>query len=121
MSTISLSPQATRTFTARPTRPVTGGAVRLTRRGKAVLLAGFLGLALVAMVVFGGLAVATRDAGTPEPVRVVQVQPGDTLYDIAGGVAEPGQVRAMVQRIEDLNALESSSLQVGQRLAVPRH
>ncbi|GGF55558.1 hypothetical protein GCM10011519_31820 [Marmoricola endophyticus] len=109
MSTITMTPA----FSA-------STPLRLTRRGKALLLATFLGLALVAMVVLGSLAVATRDAGPADSVRVVQVQPGDTLYAIAGEVSEPGHVRDMVQRIEDLNALDSASLEVGQRLAVPR-
>lgn len=121
MSAITLSPSFQPRATVRPApASVRTAPVRFTRRGKTVLLLGFLALALLAMVVFGSLAAATHDVGTPEPVRVVSVQSGDTLYDIAGDVASPGEVRSMMHRIKDLNALDSTTLEVGQRLAVPR-
>ena len=82
-------------------------------------LLAFLVAAFVVMVAFGGWATASRDAGTPEPVRVVEVQEGDTLYDIAGRVSQPGQVREMVHHIQQLNSLSGGSLQVGQKLAIP--
>jgi LysM repeat protein len=53
-------------------------------------------------------------------VRVVEVQPGDTLYGIAGQVAEPGHVRDMVLHIQQLNSLSGATLQVGQKLAIPK-
>ena len=95
-------------------------AVRLTRRGRVVLVLAFLGLALALMVPFGGWATATLTGGTPEPVRVVEVQPGDTLYGIAGDLAEPGQIREMVHRIQELNSLPGGQIVEGQKLAVPR-
>ena len=64
--------------------------VRLTRRGRVVIVLAFLGLALALMVPIGGWATATLTGGTPEPVRIVEVQPGDTLYGIAGDLAKPG-------------------------------
>ena len=84
-----------------------------------MLVLGFLLAALIAMVISGGFATATREAGTPEPVRVVQVQPGDTLYGIAGELARPGHIRDTVHRIQQLNSMSGSSLQVGDTLAVP--
>lgn len=123
MSTLSIAPAFvpafdTASFEARvaPTRRAT----RLTRRGRVALVVGFLGLALALMTVFGGWAAATHGSGNPEPVRVVTVQPGDTLYDIAGEVAAPGHVRAMVLHIQDLNSLDGATLEVGQQLAIPR-
>ena len=114
MSTMSISPAF------RPTmRSFRRPQLRLTRRGRLVLVLGFLLAALVAMVISGGFATATREAGTPEPVRVVQVQPGDTLYGIAGELARPGHIRDMVHRIQQLNSMSGSSLQVGDTLAVP--
>ena len=111
MSTLSISPAL---------RPITHAQLRLTRRGRLLLVLAFLLAALVAMVLSGGLAAAGREAGTPEPVRVVQVQPGDTLYGIAGELARPGHVRDMVHRIQQLNSMSGSSLQVGDSLAVPQ-
>ena len=111
MSTLSVQPAF---------RPIPRTQLRLTRRGRVLLVSAFLLAALVAMVLSGGFAAAGREAGTPEPVRVVQVQPGDTLYGIAGELARPGHVRDMVQRIQQLNSMSGSSLQVGDSLAVPQ-
>ena len=94
--------------------------VRLTRRGRTVLVLAFLALALGAMTLMGGWATATLTDGPAEQVRVVEVQPGDTLYGIAGDLAEPGEVREMVHRIQELNSLPGSGLSEGQKLAVPR-
>jgi predicted Zn-dependent protease len=112
MSTLSISPAFAPHF-ERPT-------ARLTRRGRVVLVLGFLVLALALMTLFGGWATATHQSGKPETVSVVTVGPGDTLYDIAGRVAQPGQVRSMVHHIQELNSLSGASLQVGQQIAIPR-
>lgn len=93
--------------------------VRLTRRGRLVLTVVFLGIVLAALTVFGATSAATGDAGAPVPTRVVVVDEGDTLWGIAGSVAEPGEVREMVHRIQELNALAGSGVYVGQRIAVP--
>jgi hypothetical protein len=124
MSSLTITPAmvpATRRSTRRATRPTrrTRTALRLTRRGRIVLVLAFLALAAALMTAFGGLATATHDRGTPEPVRIVEVAPGDTLYGIAGQVAAPGKVREMVHHIEQLNALSGPEIEVGQRLAVP--
>ncbi|MGI9156542.1 MAG: LysM peptidoglycan-binding domain-containing protein [Marmoricola sp.] len=127
MSTLSMSPafrptqRSARTTPSPPAPSSTGRPVaRLTRRGRVVLVLAFLALALSVMTAFGALATATHESGTPEQVRVLQVGPGDTLYDIAGRVARPGHVREMVHHIAELNSLSGTSLQVGQRIAVPR-
>ena len=96
-------------------------AVRLTRRGRAVITLTVVGIAVAALVTLGGgWAMASLGGGTAEPVRTVQVQPGDTLYDIASDVAAPGHVREMVYEIKSLNHLPSSTISEGQKLAVPR-
>ena len=124
MSTLSISP-AFRPA-RRPTRVVElaetrarRSTVRLTHRGRVVFVLAFLAMAFVVMVGLGGWATASHDAGTPQPVRVVEVQEGDTLYGIAGRVAQPGHVREMVHEIQQLNSLSSGGLQVGQKLAIP--
>lgn len=116
MSTLSISP-AFSPIAAAPRRA--SSTVRLTHRGRVVVLLTFLVLAFGVMVAVSGWATASREAGTPEPVRVMVVQPGDTLYAIAGEIAGPGEVRAMVHRIQQLNSLSGANLQVGQKLAVP--
>ena len=99
-----------------PARP----QVRLTRRGRLVVFLGTLMLVLLLGIVWGSGSVATEQAGTPEPTRVVMVGPGDTLYDLAAeATPADGDVAAMVERIQRLNALDSGMLVAGQELRVP--
>ena len=96
--------------------------VRLTRRGRTVVLLLGLALALAAGVFVGAGSVATERPGTPEPTRVVMIGAGDTLWGIAADAAAAtgdNDVRAMVDRIERLNALDSGMVLAGQRLRVP--
>ncbi|MGC4110786.1 MAG: LysM peptidoglycan-binding domain-containing protein [Nocardioides sp.] len=95
-------------------------SLRLTRRGRLVVFAAglltVLGLGFVAAT--GSLA-----NDKPEPTRVVRVQPGQTLWDIAQRSAAQtggGDVRSMMSHIETINHLDSSTLQVGQTLRVPK-
>ncbi len=119
--TPSRQPAASRIRVAPATpRRTVPTAVRLTRRGRTVLVLAFLGVALALMIPFGGWATASLTGGSPEPVRVVEVQPGDTLYGIAADLAQPGQIRAMVHRIQELNSLPGGQIVEGQKLAVPR-
>ena len=90
--------------------------VRLTRRGRVVVLGLLVALAALVVVLVSqpGQAADT----TPLPTRVVQ--PGDSLWSIAGQVA-PGRNRAAtVEDIRRLNHLDGYRLQVGQKLTVPR-
>ena len=125
-STIASRIPSTPRTTARPrpaappsARPASGGQLRLTRRGRVVVTLLLLGLVLGAAVLFGGTSVATGDAGADVPTRTVVVGEGDTLWEIAGEVAAPGEVREMVHQIEKLNSLPGPALEVGQELAVP--
>ncbi|MCZ4500343.1 MAG: Peptidoglycan-binding LysM [Marmoricola sp.] len=118
MSTLSISP-AFVSGSVRAPRMARATTVRLTRRGRIVVLLAFLIAAVVVMMSLGGWATATHDSGTPEQVQTIEVGPGDTLYKIAGSVAEPGKIREMVHHIQELNALSGPGLVVGQKLAVP--
>ncbi|MGZ5417586.1 MAG: LysM peptidoglycan-binding domain-containing protein [Nocardioides sp.] len=114
------APRARATRVARPSRVVRpAGRVRLTRRGRLVVTFLFLGLMLAALTVFGATSAATGEAGEPVPTRTVLVDEGDTLWMIASEVAAPGEVREMLHRIEELNALSGAGVYVGQRIAVP--
>lgn len=119
MSTITVGGFRATTFRPTATHHVPAAPVRLTRRGRLVILALFVGLVFVALTMLGGQSAATDEEGTPLPTRTVVVEPGDTLWDIAATVAEPGEVREMIHRIQELNALPSASLDAGQQIAVP--
>jgi Tfp pilus assembly protein FimV len=94
--------------------------VRLTRRGRIVVVVAALLVAFaVGVFVTAAGSVATQRPGTPEPTRIVQVGSGDTLWAIASELADGDDVRSMMEEIKQLNALDSSDLQAGQRLVVP--
>ena len=116
MSTMTLNAPIARPL-ARPV--VSAPTVRLTRRGRLVVFVLGLLLILAVGVFWGSGSVASDERGHAESTLVVQVQPGDTLYDLAARVTTDGDVNAMVEQIEDLNRLESSFLYAGQKLRVP--
>ena len=93
--------------------------LRLTRRarllGSVLLLA--LGLAIGSWVgpLLAGSDGDLRLAG----VQSVVVQPGDTLWSIAGEVSGDGDVREVVDRIQELNGLPGTVLIPGQVLELP--
>lgn len=95
------------------------GGVRLTRRGRLVVLFAALTFVLVLGVVLGGVSTASEEAGLSRPTEVVVVDDGDTLWGIAAEIADDGQVRSVMKDIERLNALDSPTLMVGQKLMIP--
>ena len=120
MSTISFAP----TFDIRPARPVRSaapaGQLRLTRRGRIVLFLGALLTVFVfAFVVMGGSSATTETGGTPAATERIVVAPGQTLWQIASAHTDGGDVRATVDAIEKLNALDGAMLYAGQELFVP--
>ena len=127
MSTIAVAQGfgSTRTAAHRPAQRPAGRTaavpdqMRLTRRGRMLVLVAFLALAFAAFTVFGGQSAATGEPGNPVPTRIVEVGSGDTLWAIAATVAEPGEVREMIHQIKELNALPSAALAEGQEIAVP--
>ncbi|GAB3253915.1 LysM peptidoglycan-binding domain-containing protein [Nocardioides dilutus] len=116
MSTLTIGP-AFRPVPLAPRSP--RSTVRLTRRGRVVVFLLSLVLAFAIGILVAAGSVATGEAGTPEPTRVVTVSTGDTLWGIAADLADDGDVQAMITRIERLNALDSGMLSAGQRLVVP--
>jgi len=100
--------------------PVRRSTLRLTRRGRLVVL----GLGLAAALGLGLYAASVSTASDhPEPTRTITVQPGQTLWDISSRAAAAtgsGDVRSMMSHVEAINHLDSGSLQIGQHLRVPK-
>jgi nucleoid-associated protein YgaU len=96
-----------------------GRGVRLTRRARrlAVVLTLALGVAIGSWVgpLLAGGDGDLRLAG----VQSVVVQPGDTLWSIAGDAAGTADVREVVDRIQELNGLQGTVLMPGQVLRLP--
>jgi nucleoid-associated protein YgaU len=115
-------PRVPATHPGQRSRPAPGharrGRVRLTRRARrlAAVLMVASGVALgswLGPLLHGGDDL--RLAG----VNSVVVQPGETLWSIAGSLGGDDDVRAVVDEIQELNGLEGSALVPGQVLVLP--
>jgi LysM domain len=100
-------------------KTLTDGHIRLTRRGRLVLLVAAV-LCMLLGFSLGDTLSFTAGSISPSPAsHSVVVQPGQTLWGIATQVAPHADPRATIQRIIVLNHLPSTGLQVGETLAVP--
>lgn len=94
--------------------------VRLTRRGKAVVLAAAVALVALFAVMFGSSSFAGDQAGVAPETTTVRVLPGHTLWEIAVEANPNGDIRQTVDEIVRLNSLpNASALQMGSEIAVP--
>lgn len=125
-------PRAMRPGPARPaTAPLKyrGHAVAVSRAAhsrrpvSASVTAALAGLAALITLWLGTLANFSGERATavavPERLAVVQVQAGETLQQIAHRVAPEAPAGQVVDRIRDLNKLESTSVDAGQTLIAP--
>jgi hypothetical protein len=95
------------------------GSVRLTRRGRLVILVACLAALGGGFTMLGDPAASTHTTYHPAKHRVV-VLPGQTLWDIAKQVAPGQDPRVVIDEIVDLNALSSAGeIRAGQPLYVP--
>lgn len=97
--------------------------LRLTARGRRVVV-GLVSLPLAVAIFVGALAggeaLASRSDSAPAgEFTTVLVEPGDSLWSIALEVAPSADPRDVVDEIVRLNALGSSSVAAGQRIAIP--
>ena len=97
--------------------------LRLTRRGRAVLLLTLVTLLLAAFSLGRvGTQASPRSAKTSSPtLSQIVVQPGESLWAVAMRVAPGHDPRGVIDQLADLNHLQTSSLQAGQLLLVPAH
>jgi LysM repeat protein len=93
----------------RPITPVTTVVLALL----AAAITVWLGL----VAQFGG--VVGPSAAVPERLAVVRVQAGETLQHVAQRVAPDAPVGPMVDRIRELNRLDSAAVDAGQTLIAP--
>lgn len=117
MSSISFS-----TAVVIPASPVTRSRLRLTARGRGVLLALAavpLAVGIAFAAISGGSAIASGDDVAVATFDTVTVMPGDTLWSIASAVAPTADPRDVIGEISRLNMLRGGELQIGQELAIP--
>jgi LysM repeat protein len=91
--------------------------LRLTRRGRVVLIGLFLLLVATIAVV---LSPAARGADPTGPAPTVVVQPGDTLWSVAERHRPSRDPYAVIREIRRLNGLSSNIVHVGQELTLPQ-
>jgi hypothetical protein len=106
-----------RSVTPHRRRPVTLG----TTVGLA-LMAGIITLWLGLVANLGQIAngdSSSPAAPVPDRLSVVQVEPGESLQDVAHRVAPEAPARQVADRIRELNNLHSPMLAAGQTLIAP--
>jgi len=101
-------------------QPVT--KLRLTIRGQAVLVA-FVTIVLVIVVSFFTVEATGANASlesAPNDFTYVSVQAGQTLWQLATELDPQSDPRDVIAEIVLLNALPSSDVEAGQRIAIPK-
>lgn len=99
--------------------------LRLTRRGRVVLMGIPLLLAAAAVLTligfFNAPATAVEGGAGMQPTAAVSytVEPGDTLWTVASTVAPTEDIREVVAGMVELNSLQTATIHAGQRLFVP--
>ena len=93
----------------RPITPVTTVVLALL----AAAITVWLGL----VAQFGGVVGTTAEV--PNRLAVIQVQAGETLQQVAERVAPDAPVGQVVERIRELNQLDTVALEAGQTLIAP--
>lgn len=105
--------------------PAGQAPLRLTRRGRLVVFGLPLVLLAALILSFGGFFNAPAKAAdsvselSVTPTVTVTVQPGESLWAIAGTVSPERDPRDVIAEIVQLNNLEAAGVQPGQQLFVP--
>ncbi|NUP60023.1 MAG: LysM peptidoglycan-binding domain-containing protein [Pseudarthrobacter sp.] len=106
-------------------RPSSSAPIRLTRRGRIILIGIPAMLLAVLLLSLAGLFNAPAKASDSAaelrltPAVTVTVQPGQSLWSIAGEIAPGRDARDVVADIVQLNNLPAGAVLPGQQLYVP--
>ena len=92
--------------------------LRLTRRGRVVVLTFFVAMASLASAVLFTTA-SRADAPPSGPAPTLIVQPHDTLWSIATRTSTRQDPYVVVAEIQRLNGLDGYVVQPGQTLILP--
>ena len=93
-------------------------SLRLTKRGRLVVLVFVVVSLFTALIMFGSFANATATNAGPA-TAVVVVQQGESLWSIAQSIAPNADPRATINDIKDLNGFNDSVVSAGQSIVVP--
>jgi Tfp pilus assembly protein FimV len=103
---------------ARSPRPA---PVRLTRRGRLIVVLTMMALLVAVGLVLGhGSSQAAGRGNAAATSRTLTVRPGETLWSVAARIAPHSDPRLVVADIESRNHLDGVEVRAGQQLRVPR-
>jgi hypothetical protein len=94
--------------------------VRLTRRGRLVVILAFLGALFTGGTVLGHAPSQAAARAHSVGPRTITVQSGETLWGVAARIAPHADPRLVVAQIQQLNHLHGPQLLAGMQLVVPR-
>jgi LysM repeat protein len=105
-------------FTSYSSRPVRT-KLRMTKRGRAVLLTLVSTPLVIAALAFGLNAGAATGTSSSTPLTKITVVGGETLWGVASQIAPKADPRDVIAAIENVNQLTSATIQPGQQLSIP--
>jgi predicted Zn-dependent protease len=106
--------------TASHQQSTTGSHMRLTRRGRVLVLALLVAVLFAAFSLGRSASQAASPAAQPAPApHAVTVQAGESLWSMARRIAPDNDPREVVAQIRALNDLTTSHLTPGQQLLLP--
>jgi LysM repeat protein len=117
MSTVSISGFAGYSAPARSQRG--SSRLRMTARGRAVLLGIVSVPVVVAALLFGINAGAATGTSSSTPLATITVVGGETLWGVARQIAPTADPRDVIADLMSVNQLKSADIQPGERLAIP--
>ncbi len=104
------------------TRSTNPSGLHLNRRGRlarAFVLASLTVVLVAAFAFKAGAGTELSGTETTSTFVTVTVAQGETLWSVAGALADGADLRSLVDEIVSVNSLESFDLQTGQKLRVP--
>ncbi len=119
MTTTTMTTTTTMPTTATTARLTNSPArLRLTQRGRVVIVVSVLVLSLLVAAI-GAMRADAAPVGPPEGWSAVTVMPGDTLWQMASVANPTDDPRPLLAQIRQVNGLTSAGLVTGQQVWVP--
>lgn len=101
------------------TSPVRHSHLRMTKRGRAVLLTLVATPVVIAALAFGINAGGAVGTSSSTPLAKITVVGGETLWGVAKQIAPNSDPRDVVADIISVNRLGSADIYPGEQLAIP--